>query len=123
MAAVAFEPLVLSRQLRVAGAAVPGLWDVVEHLRHARPLSVVRSPVALDRVPQMSPLVASHRLVRGLGARALSSALPRLRRMAPRVTLPCVASRRASAFPSGNSLAVPAAMSNLVPVTTRVLAP
>jgi len=52
LATTGLEPVVL-RLHRRSGAAVRGMWDVVEHLLHEGTLPRVQSPVALDLVPAM----------------------------------------------------------------------
>ena len=52
LATTGLEPVVL-RLHRRSGAALRGMWDVVEHLLHEGTLPRVQSPVALDLVPAM----------------------------------------------------------------------
>ena len=50
LGAFSVEPVVL-RLLGAPGVLSGGLWDGLEHLRYARAMSRLRSPVALDFMP------------------------------------------------------------------------
>src|SRR5262245_8298757 len=63
MAADAFEPVGLFLG-GYAGTVLPVVRDVVEHVRHARPLPGMRPPVEMDLVSQLQRVVAARRLVR-----------------------------------------------------------
>lgn len=74
---LAAEPIVhvVLQRVRHAGAALPVVWDRLEHVPDARPVPRVHASLAVDIVSQLRRMVAPRRLVRG---RSGSADAPRL---------------------------------------------
>jgi len=64
LAAVSFEPLVLQLRREQPWAVLHGMRHRMEYLWHARTMSRLPSPVAVDVVPALPRVVVARRVVR-----------------------------------------------------------